>query len=155
LSNRRALHVGRRRPTWCHRPPVWPKPDHRIKVYLALPDQPPTPIQDSPIAEAAKTIIPVALEKGINDFSVAIVDPLTAETSALVRYVWTQSAQARSRRRRTTHVNGKAVTIRARPQARTTLLARNDASGSSIGGPPALTALSRSIWRSALASTRS
>ena len=31
-------------------------------------------------------------------------------------------------------VNGKAVTIKGKTQARTTLLARNDASGSSIGG---------------------
>ena len=112
-------------------------PDHRIKVYLALPDQPPTPIQESPIAQAAKTIIPVALEKGINDFSVSIVGPAgESETSALVRYVYDAvppKITITSPKNNAT-VNGKAVTIKGKTQARTTLLARNDASGSSIGG---------------------
>ncbi len=112
-------------------------PDHRIKVYLALPDQVPTPIQESPIAEATKTIIPVALEKGINDFSVSIVGPAgESETSALVRYVYDAvppKITITSPKNNAT-VNGKAVTIKGKTQARTTLLARNDASGSSIGG---------------------
>jgi hypothetical protein len=111
--------------------------DHRIKVYLALPEQAPTPIQESPIAAAAKTIIPVQLEKGINDFSVSIVGPAgESETSALVRFVYDAvppKITVTSPKNNAT-VNGKAVTIKGKTQARTTLLARNDASGSSIAG---------------------
>jgi Glucodextranase, domain B len=111
--------------------------DHRIKVYLALAEQPLTPIQESPIADAAKTIIPVRLEKGINDFSVSIVGPAgESEKSAVVRFVLDDAPPkitVTSPKNNAT-VNGKAVTIKGKTQARTTLLARNDASGSSIAG---------------------
>jgi hypothetical protein len=109
--------------------------DHRLKVYLALGDQPLTPIQESPIANEAKTIIPVQLEKGINDFSVSIVGPAgESEKSPVVRYVFDAvppKITVTSPKNNAT-VNGKAVTIKGKTQARTTLLARNDASGSSI-----------------------
>jgi hypothetical protein len=111
--------------------------DHRIKVYLALPEQDPTPIQESPIAAATKTIIPVQLEKGINDFLVAIVGPGgESEKSAPARFVYDAvppKITVTSPKNNAT-VNGKAVTIKGKTQARTTLLARNDASGSSIAG---------------------
>jgi len=111
--------------------------DHRIRVYLSLPDQPPTAIQESPIAETPKTIIPVTLEKGINDFTVAIVGPAgVSETSASVRYVLdaTPPKITVTSPKNNAIVNGKAVTLKGKTQARTTLLARNDASGSSIAG---------------------
>jgi hypothetical protein len=111
--------------------------DHRIKVYLALPDQQPTPIQESPIAAQPKTIIPVTLEKGINDFTVAIVGPAgESESSAVVRYVLdaTPPKITVTSPKNNAVVNGKAVTLKGKTQARTTLLARNDASGSSIAG---------------------
>ena len=111
--------------------------DHRLKVYLALGDQPLTPVQESPIAVEAKTIIPIQLEKGINDFSVSIVGPAgESEKSPVVRYVFDAvppKITVTSPKNNAT-VNGKAVTIKGKTQARTTLLARNDASGSSIAG---------------------
>ena len=45
-------------------------PTHRIRVYLTLPDQPPTAIQESPIAATPQTDHPGRAEKGINDFTV-------------------------------------------------------------------------------------
>ena len=111
--------------------------DHRIKVYLALPDQPPTAFQETPIAAEAKTIIPVQLEKGINDFSVSIVGPAgESERSLVVRYVFDASPPkiTVTSPKNNAVVNGKAVTLKGKTQARTTLLARNDASGSSIAG---------------------
>ena len=111
--------------------------DHRIRVYLTLPDQPPTAIQESPIAEQPKTIIPVTLEKGINDFSVSIVGVAgVSEPSASVRYVLdaTPPKITVTSPKNNAIVNGKAVTLKGKTQARTTLLARNDASGSSIAG---------------------
>ena len=113
-------------------------PDHRIRVYLALPEQPPTAIQESPIATAPKTIIPVTLEKGINDFTVSIVGP-AGESEMSLRSPATSWTRRRPKITITSPknnavVNGKAVTLKGKTQARTTLLARNDASGSSIAG---------------------
>jgi hypothetical protein len=111
--------------------------DHRVRVYLTLPDQPPTAIQESPIAETPKTIIPVTLEKGINDFTVTIVGSAgESDTSAVVRYVLDASPPkiTVTSPKNNAVVNGKAVTLKGKTQARTTLLARNDASGSSIAG---------------------
>ncbi len=111
--------------------------DHRIRVYLSLPEQPPTAIQESPIATTPRTIIPVTLEKGINDFTVTIVGPAgESETSAVVRYVLdaTPPKITITSPKNNAVVNGKAVTLKGKTQARTTLLARNEASGSSIAG---------------------
>ncbi|MEP6638815.1 MAG: hypothetical protein ABJC39_05645 [Chloroflexota bacterium] len=111
--------------------------DHRIKVYLQLPDQPATAIQESAIADTPKTIIPVTLEKGINDFTVSITGPGgESEPSAVARYVLDAVPPkiTVTSPRNNAVVNGKAVKILGKTQARTTLLARNESSGSSIAG---------------------
>jgi hypothetical protein len=111
--------------------------DHRIKVYLTLPDQPPTAIAEVEIADSPKTVVPVELAKGINDFTVSIVGPGgESEPSAIVRYVLdaTPPKITITSPKANATVNGKAVTIKGKTQARTTLLARNAANGSTIGG---------------------
>jgi len=111
--------------------------DHRIKVYLALPDLAPTPITEVEIADAQKTVIPVQLEKGINDFTVAIVGPGgESDPSAAVRYVFdsTPPKLTISSPKNNSIVNGRAVKIKGKTQARTTLLARNAANDSSVAG---------------------
>ncbi len=111
--------------------------DHRIKVYLQLPEQPPTAIQESAIADTPKTIIPVTLEKGINDFTVTLTGPGgESDPSAVARYVFDAVAPkiTLTSPKDNAIVNGKAVNIKGKTQARTTLLARNEASGSSIAG---------------------
>ena len=112
-------------------------PDQRIRVYLALAGQTAVAIQDAPLADAATTIIPVGLTKGINDFSVTIVGPAgESGPSAVVRYVLdTQPPKITV----TSPANGgvvnrTAVTITGKTQARTTLVARNVSNGSSIAG---------------------
>ncbi|MFL5645537.1 MAG: Ig-like domain-containing protein [Chloroflexota bacterium] len=111
--------------------------DQRIKVYLTLPDQPPTAITEVEIADGPRTVIPVELTKGINDFSVAIVGPGgESDPSAVVRYVFDASPPkiTITSPKNNGVVNGKAATIKGKTQARTTLLARNDANGSSVAG---------------------
>src|SRR6478752_397742 len=111
--------------------------DQRIKVYLTLPDQAPTPITEVEIADGKQTVIPVDLTAGINDFQVSIVGPGgESDLSAGVRYVYdaTPPKITISSPKNNSVVNGKAVTIKGKTQARTTLLARNDANGSSIAG---------------------
>lgn len=113
-------------------------PNHQIRVYLKLPDGVPTAIQDAQIADTAKTVIAgVALTQGINDFTVTIVGPGgESDPSAVVRYVLDNAPPkiTITSPKANAIVNGQAVTIKGKTQARTTLLARNDANGSSIAG---------------------
>lgn len=112
-------------------------PDHSIRVYLRLADQNPTAIQDARLADAAKTIIPVELTEGVNDFTVTIIGPGgESEPSLAVRYIFddTPPKITITSPKNNATVNRKAVEIKGTTQARTTLLARNEANGSTIGG---------------------
>jgi hypothetical protein len=112
--------------------------DHRVRVFLALEGQRPTAIQEAAIGPSNRVIIPVQLEKGINDFSVSIVGPndSESETSATARYVYDDQPPkiTISTPKNNATVNRQAVEIKGKTQARTTLLAHNDANGSSITG---------------------
>ena len=111
--------------------------DSRIKIYLTLPGQPPTAIAEVQIANAPQTVVPVDLTKGINDFYVSIVGPGgESAPSGTARYVFdnTPPKITISSPKNNAIVNGKAVTINGKTQARTTLLARNTANQSSIAG---------------------
>jgi hypothetical protein len=112
-------------------------PSSRIRVYLALKDQPPTPIQDAPLAATPQTVIPVELTKGINDFSVTIVGPGgESDPSPVVRYVLDQAPAKITiySPKEGAVVNGASVEIKGKTQARASLVARNAANGSSISG---------------------
>ncbi|MGZ8437297.1 MAG: hypothetical protein ACXWXR_02005 [Candidatus Limnocylindrales bacterium] len=112
----------------------------RIRVYLALKDQSPVPIQEAPLAATAKTVIPVELTKGINDFSVTIVGPGgESQPSAVIRYVLDQ-APAKITIASPTEgavVNGETVDIVGKTQGRSTLIAHNAANGASVTGTAA------------------
>lgn len=111
------------------------KPDYRILVYLALEGQQAVPIQDAPLAQGPRTIIPVKLTPGINDFTVTLTGPggESAE-SAVVRYVLDTKKPAIkvSSPRDGATVNRAAVPIEGRSQGRSTLIARNQTTGDSI-----------------------
>lgn len=121
-------------------PEVVGDPTQRIRVYLALKDQAPKPLQDAPLAATPQTIIPVELIKGINDFSVTIVGPGGESTpSVMVRYVLDQ-APAKitiASPLEGAVVNGEAVDIVGKTQGRSTVIAHNAANGSSITGTAA------------------
>ncbi len=110
---------------------------HRIRVYLQLPDQNPTAIKEVPLADAPSTIVPVDLSDGPNDFTVTIVGPGgESDPSLSVRYVLDNAPPkiTITSPKNNAIVNRKAVEIKGKTQARTTLLARNAANGSSIVG---------------------
>jgi hypothetical protein len=112
-------------------------PDHRIRVYLTLPDQQPTAIQEAQLDDAPKTIVPVELTEGINDFTVTIVGPGgESDPSLSVRYVFDDAPPkiTITSPKNNATVNRSAVEIKGKTQARTTLLARNAANGSTIAG---------------------
>ena len=112
-------------------------PNHRIHVYLTLPGQDPALIQEAPIADAPRTVIPVQLTDGINDFTAKIAGPGgESDPSLAVRYVFDNVPPkiTITSPKNNAIVNGKAVDIKGKTQARTTLLAHNAANGSSIAG---------------------
>lgn len=112
-------------------------PEHRLRIYLALKDQAPAAIDEVPMPALARTIIPVELTKGINDFSVSIVGPAgESDPSPIVRYVLDQvkpPIEIASPKDGAV-VNGKTVTIKGKTQGRSTVIARNAKNGSSITG---------------------
>lgn len=115
-------------------------PDHRLRVYLALKDQAPAPIQEAPLAAGQRTIIPVTLTKGTNDFSVTIVGPGgESESSPLVRWILdlTKPPIRLSAPKDEAVINRKAVTLEGRTQGRTTLIIRNQETGDSVSGTAA------------------
>lgn len=112
-------------------------PNERIRVYLTLPSQNPTAIQEAALSATPKTIIPVELTKGINDFSVTIIGPGgESESSPIVRFVLDAAPPkiTITSPKDGAIVNRKAVDIIGKTQARTTLIARNADNGSSIVG---------------------
>jgi hypothetical protein len=109
--------------------------EHRIRVYLALKDQNPAAIGEWPIGTTQRVVIPVELEKGINEFSVSLVGPGgESEPSPLVRYVLDTSNPkiTITSPKNNGKVNRKAVQIEGKTQARATLIARNEANDSSV-----------------------
>lgn len=112
-------------------------PDHRLRIYLALKDQSPAPIEEVPMPTLQRSVIPVQLTKGINDFSVTIVGPAgQSEPSPTVRYVLDLAKPPIeiSSPRDGAVVNDKAVTIKGKTQGRSTIIARNAKNGASITG---------------------
>jgi hypothetical protein len=109
-------------------------PNSRLRVYLALKDQDPAPIQEAPLASTPQTVIPVELTKGINDFTVTIVGQGgESDPSPVVRYVLDQAPAKVTiySPEEGAVVNGPTVEISGKTQARSTLIARNAANGSS------------------------
>lgn len=112
-------------------------PDHRLRIYLALKDQAPAPIDEVPMPALARTVIPVELTKGVNDFSITIVGPAgESDPSPIVRYVLDQVKPPITIESPKDGgvVNAKAVTIKGKTQGRSTVIARNAKNGSSITG---------------------
>ena len=110
------------------------KAESKLRIYLALKDQEPAPIDEVPIAGPV-TIVPVTLTKGMNDFTVTIVGPGgESDPSPVVRFIQDQVPPkiTVSSPKSGAIVNGKAVTIKGKTQGRTTLIARNATNGASI-----------------------
>jgi hypothetical protein len=115
-------------------------PDYVVRVYLALKDQSPAPIDEKPLASTPRMIIPVALTSGINDFSVTLVGPAgESESSPLARWILdTNKPQIKlTSPKDGAEVNRRAVTIEGRTQARSTISIRNQKTNDSITGTAA------------------
>ena len=114
--------------------------DYHLRVYLALQDQAPAAIQEAPLAATSRTIIPVTLTKGVNDFSVTLVGPGgESESSPLVRWILDLNKPPirLNAPKDGAVINRNAVLLEGRTQGRTTLIARNQTTGDSVSGTAA------------------
>lgn len=115
-------------------------PEYFVRVYLALKDQSPAPIDEKPLASTARMIIPVTLTNGINDFSVTVVGPAgESESSPLARWILDKNPPGikLTSPKDGAEINRKAVTIDGRTQARSTIRIQNQKTGESISGTAA------------------
>jgi len=113
---------------------------HRIRVFQQLKDQSPVAIGEFPIGDTQRMVVPVTLEKGINDFSAIIVGPSGgSEASPTIRYVYDKSKPGIkiSSPKDNAKVNRKAVEIKGTTQSRATLIARNETNDASVSGQAA------------------
>ena len=110
---------------------------HRIRVFQQLKDQSPVPIGEWPIGATQRLVVPVVLEKGINDFSAIIVGPSgSSEASPTVRYVLDKSKPKVkiTSPKDNAKVNRKSVEVTGTTQSRATLIARNESNDTSVSG---------------------
>jgi glucodextranase-like protein len=115
-------------------------PDYRIRVYLALKDQSPAPIDEKPLSPTPRMIVPVTLTEGVNDFSVTLVGPAgESESSPLARWILDKSPPGirLTSPKDGAEINRKAVMIQGRTQARSTIIIRNQKTSESITGTAA------------------
>ncbi len=112
-------------------------PAARVRIYLALEGQEPTPVAEVPMGGTIKLIVPVQLMPGRNDFHATIVEnEVESEASPIVtfimdteppEFVLTSPQDGET-------INHGSVTLQGTTQPRTTLLLQNPETGTSISG---------------------
>ena len=112
-------------------------PEVHVRIYLTLEGVPPTTIAEAPVGSTIRLIVPVDLTPGRNDFTATMVEAgVESEASPVVTFIldtevplFALAAPADGET-----INRPNVVIQGTTQPRTTLLARNEANGTSISG---------------------
>jgi hypothetical protein len=115
-------------------------PSVRVRIYLALEGQEPAPITETTVGSTIRLIVPVELTPGRNDLSATIIEAgIESEASPIVTYILDTEPPGfvLSSPEDGVTVNRPDVAISGTTQPRTTLLARNEANGTSISGQAA------------------
>lgn len=112
--------------------------DTILRLYLALPEQPLSTIDELPVGSTRRLVIPgVLLTPGRNDFSVTLEGPAgESESSPVVTYILDQTPpniELASPKDGAT-INRPAVEIVGKTQGRSALVARNEANNASVIG---------------------
>jgi bacillopeptidase F len=109
-----------------------------VRVYVALPDQDPVAIRDVPVGATATFVVEdLPLEPGRNDVSVALVGPGgESDPSPSVTVVFDRSKPriTITSPRDGATVNAATVKITGKTQGRSTVVARNEATGTARTG---------------------
>ncbi|MBA3877763.1 MAG: hypothetical protein C0498_12730 [Anaerolinea sp.] len=109
----------------------------RVRIYLTLEGQAPAPIAETPVGSTIRLVVPVDLTPGRNDFSATIVEAgIESEASPIVTFILDTEPPkfVLSAPKNGETINRPNVVITGTTQPRTTLLARNEANGTSISG---------------------
>jgi len=111
--------------------------DTFVRVYVALPEQPPAPITQIPVGASNQLIVPVTLTEGGNNFTATLLGPGgESEPSPLATWILDtvppEIALASPANGAT--VNRQAVDLVGSTQPRSTLVARNEANSGSTTG---------------------
>ncbi|MBI2776133.1 MAG: hypothetical protein HYX57_02540 [Chloroflexi bacterium] len=112
-------------------------PAVRVRIYLTLEGQAPAPIAEVPVGSTIRMIVPVDLTPGRNDFYATIVEAgLESEASPVVTFILDAEPPAfvLSSPAAGATINRSTVDLTGTTQPRTTILARNEANGTSISG---------------------
>jgi len=112
-------------------------PEVRVRIYLTLEGVPPTTIAEAPVGSTIRLIVPVDLTPGQNDFSATIVEAgIESEASPIVMFILDTEPPAfvLASPKDGQTINRGSVAITGTTQPRTTILARNEANGTSISG---------------------
>jgi hypothetical protein len=105
-----------------------------VRIYVTLPDQEPAPVRDVPVGETPSFVVDLTLESGRNDVTATLVGPGgESEGSPVVTYVLdrTKPKLTVTTPQDGATVNGETVTITGKTQGRSTVVARNEANGTS------------------------
>jgi hypothetical protein len=109
--------------------------DYVVRIYVTLPDQEPAPVRDVPVGETPSFVVEeLTLEPGRNDVTATLVGPGgESESSPVVTYVLdrTKPKVTVTTPQDGATVNGETVTITGKTQGRSTVVARNEANGTS------------------------
>jgi hypothetical protein len=113
--------------------------ESRIRIYVALGDQPPGVVTEIPVGDTADFTVPdVKLANGSNSFTATIVGPtnLESETSAAVVYILdkTKPRVVVSSPKNNAVVNGGTVRIVGQTQGRSSLAVTNTTTGKTVNG---------------------
>jgi hypothetical protein len=107
----------------------------KVRIYVALKGQAAAPIKDVPVGATPKIVIPVDLTDGQNDFTATVISAGgESEASPVVTYILDTAPPPitlTSPKDKAT-VNLATTDLVGKTQARSRLLARNEANGSSI-----------------------
>ena len=112
-------------------------PGVHVRIYLALEGVSPTTIAEAPVGSTIRLIVPVDLTPGRNDFSATIIEAgVESEASPVVTFILDTEAPkfVLAAPKDGATVNRASVVIQGTTQPRTTILARNEANGTSISG---------------------
>lgn len=112
-------------------------PSIRVRVYLTLEGQAPAPIAEQPVGSTVRLIVPVDLTSGRNDLHATIIEAgIESEASPVVTFILDTEPPAfvLSAPGNGATINRPTVAITGTTQPRTTLLARNEANGTSVSG---------------------
>lgn len=118
-------------------PDMLGRDETRVRIYLTLPDQVAAQVEERSVGTGPRVVIPIALTPGENGFSATIATPGgESESSPIVTFILDQEAPAitLSSPKENATINRDVVTMVGKTQARSTLIARNEANGASIAG---------------------